>query len=46
MRAIGYVRVSTEEQSGDDKYGIDVQKRAISEYAEAHGYEVIGWKTC
>lgn len=46
MRAIGYVRVSTEEQSGDDKYGIDVRKRAISEYAEAHGYEVIGWKTC
>ena len=25
--AIGYIRVSTEQQAKDDKYGIDVQKR-------------------
>ena len=27
--AIGYIRVSTEEQGSDDKYGIDTQKQAI-----------------
>ena len=32
-KAIGYVRVSTEEQSGDDKYGIEIQKQAILSYA-------------
>lgn len=31
--AIGYIRVSTEEQSADDKYGIETQKRAISSFA-------------
>lgn len=43
MKAIGYVRVSTEEQSADDKFGIDVQKTAIKEYADTHGYEVVHW---
>lgn len=43
MKAIGYTRVSTEEQSADDKYGIEVQKQAISDYASRNGYEVIKW---
>lgn len=42
-KAIGYVRVSTEEQSGDDRYGIETQKRAISDYADKNGYEIITW---
>lgn len=42
-RAIGYVRVSTEEQSSDEKYGIDTQKQAITEYAANNGYEIIEW---
>lgn len=41
--AIGYIRVSTEEQSADDKYGIETQKRAISFYASENGYEVVKW---
>ena len=39
--AIGYIRVSTEEQSGDDKYGIDCQKRAIGQYAKEHDFSII-----
>lgn len=38
--AIGYIRVSTEEQGSDDKYGIDTQKQAIRTYASANGYEI------
>lgn len=43
INAIGYIRVSTEEQSADDKYGIETQKRAISSYASENGYEVVKW---
>lgn len=42
-KAIGYVRVSTEEQSADDKYGIEIQKQAILSYALTHGYEIVEW---
>lgn len=41
--AIGYVRVSTEEQGAEDKYGIDAQKQAILLYANEHGYNVVEW---
>lgn len=39
--AIGYIRVSTKEQS--DKFGADAQKVAIQTYAEKHGYQIIDW---
>lgn len=45
MKAIGYIRVSTEEQSADDKYGIEVQKQAISDYADRNGFEIVCWLT-
>ena len=41
--AIGYIRVSTEEQGSDDKYGIDTQKQAIHAYASANGYGISDW---
>ena len=41
--AIGYIRVSTEEQGSDDKYGIDTQKQAIQAYASANGYGISDW---
>ena len=44
-KAIGYVRVSTEEQSADDKYGIEVQRQAISTYATKNDYEIVDWLT-
>lgn len=42
--AIGYIRVSTERQADDDKYGIDVQKQAILVYANDNGYTIVDWK--
>lgn len=42
--AIGYIRVSTEQQGGDDRYGIDVQKQAILLYANSNGYNIVDWK--
>lgn len=42
--AIGYIRVSTERQAHDDKYGIDSQKQAILLYANNNGYQIIDWK--
>lgn len=42
--AIGYIRISTEAQGAEDKYGIEVQRRAILEYANAHGYGIVEWK--
>ncbi len=42
--AIGYVRVSTEQQASDDKFGIDVQKQAILLYANNNGYNIVDWK--
>ena len=40
-QAIGYVRLSTKEQ--DEKFGLDAQKQAISEYAEANGFTIVEW---
>lgn len=40
-KAIAYIRVSTAEQSGDDRFGIEAQKQEIIKYAEANGYEIV-----
>ena len=42
--AIGYIRVSTEGQAGDDKFGIEAQKQSILFYADANGYCIVDWK--
>lgn len=42
--AIGYIRVSTENQAGDDKYGIESQRNAILDYADKNGYSIVMWK--
>lgn len=41
--AIGYIRVSTENQSGDDKFGIEAQKQAILDYATLNDYKIVEW---
>ena len=41
--AIGYVRVSTEQQAGADRYGIDAQKQEILLYANDKGYNIVEW---
>lgn len=43
-KAIGYIRVSTKQQDGEDRYGIDVQKTAILKWADEHGYCIVEWK--
>lgn len=39
--AIGYLRLSTKEQ--DEKFGLEAQKKAISEYADANGFTIVEW---
>lgn len=43
--AYGYIRVSTKQQAGDDRFGADAQKQAISEYADRNGYTIVKWFT-
>ena len=42
--AVGYIRVSTEQQAKDDKFGVDSQKSAILTYADKNGYCIVDWK--
>ena len=41
--AIGYLRVSTDAQAEEDKFGLAVQKEQIKEYARDHDYRIIKW---
>lgn len=43
-RAIGYLRVSTDGQAKDDKYGVDLQKETILKYADDNGYVIVEWR--
>lgn len=42
-RAVGYMRVSTEGQVGEDRLGFAAQREAIAQYAQAQGFEVVAW---
>jgi len=39
----GYIRVSTEAQTGEDRYGIDAQKQDILRYCQSRGFSVLKW---
>ena len=43
--AVGYLRVSTKQQAGEDRMGRDAQKQAISKYAKENNYIIIRWYT-
>lgn len=43
IKAVAYCRVSTEGQVGEDKYGIESQKRDIIKYCEKHNIEIVQW---
>ena len=45
MKVIGYTRVSTDGQCGDDKFGLEVQKQKIQEYCDRNGHEILRWYT-
>ena len=40
---IAYLRVSTDGQAGEDRFGIDSQKSMIAEYCERKGYVILDW---
>ena len=40
-KAIAYLRVSTDNQVGPEKYGLDSQRKDIDDYARTHDYEII-----
>lgn len=40
---VGYIRVSTDGQVGEDKYGIDAQKRDIIHYCKNHDLTILKW---
>lgn len=41
--AVGYIRVSTDNQAHDDKFGIESQRSMIKEYADRNGYTIKEW---
>jgi DNA invertase Pin-like site-specific DNA recombinase len=42
-RAYGYIRVSTKQQAGEDRMGMEAQRQAITEYADRNGFTVVKW---
>lgn len=40
---IAYIRVSTDGQVGDEKFGLDVQREQISEYCKKHEMNILRW---
>lgn len=42
---IAYIRVSTDGQCGDDKFGLDVQRKTIQEYCDKNDYTITRWFT-
>ncbi len=44
-RAVAYLRVSTEGQGGEDRYGLPAQRAAIESFANEKGIEIVEWYT-
>lgn len=42
-RAAAYLRVSTEGQVGDDKFGLAAQREAIEQAAKTQEFEIVSW---
>lgn len=43
IKTVGYLRVSTEGQTGEDKFGLAEQKESIERYAKSNGFELVEW---
>ena len=41
MNVVAYIRVSTDNQCGEDKFGLEVQRKQIEEYCGARGMTII-----
>lgn len=42
-RAVGYIRVSTDVQASEDRFGIEAQKEQIMDYARKNDFEILEW---
>lgn len=42
-KVAAYIRVSTDGQTGEDKFGLEAQKTQIIEYCSTHNMEIIKW---
>lgn len=40
---VAYIRVSTDGQTGEDKFGLEVQKQQIMEYCGKNGMNILKW---
>lgn len=40
---VAYIRVSTDGQVGEDKFGLEVQKQQIAEYCDKNGMNILKW---
>lgn len=45
MNVVAYIRVSTDGQCADDKFGLDAQREAIRNYCEKNGMTISRWFT-
>lgn len=43
MNVIGYIRVSTDGQCKDDKFGLEAQREQIEAYCAGHDMEIVQW---
>lgn len=43
IKAVGYLRVSTEGQVGEDKFGLSAQQEQVEIYAKSQQIEIIDW---
>jgi len=43
MHAAGYVRVSSPDQAGEDRFGLADQRHAITAYAKSQKVEIVAW---
>ena len=43
MNVVGYLRVSTDEQGADDKFGLDAQREKIQRYCDKNGMRIVKW---
>ena len=43
MKVVGYLRVSTDGQVGEDKFGLATQRETIESFCAKKGHEVVAW---
>ena len=43
MNVIAYLRVSTDGQCGEDKFGLEVQREQIGAYCKTNGHKIVKW---